>query len=666
MTHTIRNDLVSYSMDDRGLVVSVFNRRTGREYCAAPGEPFRLIYQKGSFYERSANAIDQPAPVICVSGDEMTVFYPSLRHRDGETVAVSLRFTYRLSGETLTEQAVIRNEDDAVAAELQTTPLAGLGSLSGDPEKDTLLVPTRLGYRIPDPYHTDFFRHSPEFKKKYERPDYDHSDLDCPYPGASSMQWFSLYNEKEGLYIGNHDPGHRIICMHTERRRADDTLRLGVIHYPFLEKGEEYETPPLVCKMLDGDWHEGAKTYRLWMTGSCGWKAPVRPEWAQEFQGWLRCIFRTQSGEYNFRFTDIPRMFDQVQKYGLNTLFILGWPRGGFGRLRPDYYVDEDQKADLLRGIDYVHSKGGRVILYVSYHAVDRKSEYYLKENGEAVLMRDYYGDYVRFSETYARDATYRKVLNNPRSQYCTCCGSDQWHEKMVKSADTCLSLGADGVLYDLGGTKPLFCFAPGHDHRKANESRASKARRYRDLRANIKSKGEQKAILEEHCIDIYAQHMDLVQPPVFAPRSNYMPEMFRYTFPEVLMTNRNNAMDEEGMFDNVNYSFVFDLAYDLSIFRCCGLPDDIPNYCAYMAKVVALRQKYRRYFREGRFVDEEGFSASKPVFFRKAYRAPDGALGLAVWNDSDRKDTVVFTNAATGKSVSVTLEKDEVTFVEL
>ena len=100
--------------------------------------------------------------------------------------------------------------------------------------------------------------------------------------------------------------------------------------------------------------------------------------------------------------------------------------------------------------------------MYVSYHAVDRKSEYFTKEGGEATLMKDLYGDYVRYSETYAVDATYRKLMNMPRSQYCTCSGSDMWQEKMKKSADYCLDLGADGVLYDLGGTKPLFCFAEG------------------------------------------------------------------------------------------------------------------------------------------------------------------------------------------------------------
>ena len=664
MFYTLENDILRYSLDARGFVRSVFNKRTNYECCKAPGELFRLLYKFEDFEERTVNAEDQNPPLITVCENTMQVVYPTLLTPNGEQ-PIRLVFTLTLTGEQLQVVSDIENGSILEVRELQTTALAGILGLSDQPQKETLLIPHCLGRKIANPYKADFFKFSTLFKKKYERPDNRHSDMDVPYPGYSSMQWYSLYNDSQSIYVGNHDKNHLIICQHIERRTADGTLRLGICQYPFLKQGESFRTPPIVYALLPGDWHLGAKLYRRWMEEDYGWKAPERPRWAMEFDGWLRCIFRVQSGEFNFRFADIPRMFDEVQAAGLNTLFVLGWPQGGFGRLRPDYWLDPRYAEDFKKGVEYVHSKGGKLFMYVSYFAVDEDSKFFREEGGAATLMKDIWGRWSRFSETYAVDGTYRKLLNTPRDQLCTCSGSDLWQEKMKKSADYCLDLGADGVLYDLGGYRPLFCCAEGHDHKKPNQARASKANRYKELRANIKAKGD-RIIMEEHCIDIYSQHMDLVQPPTFQPRGNWMPEMFKYTFPEVRMTNRNNALDEENYLDSCNYSFVYNLAFDLSIFRCSGLPSDIPNYTAYMKQIIDLRKENSKFFHYGNFVDEDGFACDKKVFCQKAYVAPDGSLGVAVWNYSDRDDTATYTNTATGNAVTVTLKKDAVCFITL
>ncbi len=377
MPFTLESKDMIFSLDEKGLTRSIFNKRTGREYVKTPGEPFRLIFAEGDYWERSVDSIDQAPPFIKVEGDTMEAYYPYVS-KEGKTLDISLRFTYKIENEFLRVSCRIENNSDALVPEVLITPFAGIGGISDEPSKETLIVPRRTGYRIPDPYKADFFRHTVQFKRKYERPDQRHSDFDVPYPGFGCMQWFSLYCEKEGIYVANHDLRHRTICLHTERRTSDDTLRLGIAHYPFLNKGESYDTPEGVYALLDGDWHEGAKIYRRWMNEEYGYVPPAIPEWAKDFEGWSRVIFRTQSGEYNYHFSDIPALFDAAKAAGLDTIFILGWPKGGFGRLRPDYYVDESQREDLLRGIKYVHDAGGRVIMYVSYHAVDRFSKYYL------------------------------------------------------------------------------------------------------------------------------------------------------------------------------------------------------------------------------------------------------------------------------------------------
>lgn len=665
MQYTLKNQLISYSLNASGYICSVRNLRTGHEYCTAPGELFRLLYKIEDFEERTVDAADQSPPQIAAAESEIKIVYPCLKTKDG-IQQIRLEFTITLTDDTMYVVSHIENNSDVEVMELQTTALAGIGTLGANPAEDKLIVPMALGKQIINPYATDFFKFSTLFKKKYERPDHIHSDLDMPYPGYSCMQWFALCNEKESIYVGNQDVNHLIISQHVERRVADNTLRMGICQYPFLKSGESFTTPAIAYAFLEGDWHTCSKYYRKWMDDVYGWQIPQRPKWAQEFEGWLRCIFRVQSGEYNFRFSEIPRMFDEVQAAGLNTLFVLGWPQGGFGRLRPDYWLDPRYIEDFKKGVDYVHAKGGKLFMYVSYFAVDEASKYFREEDGAKTLMTDIWGRWSRFSETYAVDGTYRKLINTPRDQLCTCSGSDMWHEKMKKSADYCLEMGADGVLYDLGGYRPLFCCSEGHDHKKPNEARASKAARYADLRQNIKDKGD-KAILMEFVVDIYSQHMDIAQGSLFAPhKKELLPEVFRYTFPEVLMTNRNNALDEVDYLDHCNYSFLMNLAFDLSIFRCSGLPSDIPNYTAYMKEIIDLRKEHSKFFHYGKFVDEDGFHCDKRVFSQKAYVATDGSLGVAVWNSSGQLDTVTYTNDVTGNAVTVTLEKDAVCFIEL
>lgn len=669
MNYSLKSKALTYTLDENARVRSIYNERLGHEYCHIPGELFRLLYQYGDYEERSINAAEQDAPEIVTDGRRMCVTYRTLNSRDG-VLNIHLQFELTLNGNVLNIVSRIQNESDVQVMELQTTAFSGIRALNGDCKKDSLIITTPMGQRIHDPVHTDFFRYSPLVSRKYDRPDYRHSDLDIPYPGFSSMQWFCLCNDQETIYVGNHDTKHRIISMHIERKNSEEALRMGICQYPFLKKGESYETPPVVYALLDGDWHCAARFYRKWMDEDYGWKAPDRPQWMREFHGFLRCIFRTQTGEYNFRFTDIPWMFDEVQEMGLNTLYIMGWPKAGFGHYRPDFYVDPEQEDDLRKGIQYVHSKGGKVVLFVSYLAVDKQSRYYREENGEAVLVKDLWGEGVTFRETYSTDGTFRKMMNLEHAQYCTCSGSDRWHEKMLHTADTVFDYGADAILYDLGGYRPLFCTAEGHDHRRPNEARSSKARRYASLRANVKAKGMDKAILQEHCVDIYAQHMDLVQPTQnrsYVPSNpDIMPEVYRYAFPETAMTNRGMGYDEEDMVNNSNYTFMYGLSFDFSIFRCCGTFKDIPNYAAYARKIIALREKYKKYLCYGTFIDEDGFTHTTNAFRQKSYRSKDGRLGIAVWNASGRTNTDTYTNPENGCSQTVTLEKDTVAFIEL
>jgi hypothetical protein len=637
--YTLQGKTMRYVLNELGQVVSVYNKLTCHEYVYQPGDLWKLIYQEG---ERTEIPVVSTGQSFSVNLDQtenkepfLCLTYDGLRG-DGRDLQVRLVMTFILSDEALSVYAELVNNDPSPMMELQLTAVSGVRSLSGDHTKDAIAWPVDLGRRIPDPAYSDLSVYAGF--RKYERHDQYHTDLNGLYPGRLSMQWYDWYNEGEGLYVGSHDPSHQSTCLHVERDVKQNILRMGVVRYPMLNQGERWQSAPLVYAVHTGDWHAGARIYRNWIENGGGWHTPDQPEWMLKFKGWLRVILKQHHMELNWDYSQVPALYDEAAASGLDTIFLLGWERGGFARLWPDYVVDERMggEAGLRAAIDIVHAKGGKVILFLSYALIDRDSEYYKNGPGRNATIKSLWGDEIPFAETYCGEGTWRKLGNPAMPMYLSCAGSPDWQEKMIDSARYCLDLGADGVLYDIGGITPYFCYDEGHTHAKPSHSCSDKARRYGELHDYIRSRGDDKAIMMEHNIDVFAQHMDLSQGGTTRPGPMELIELYRYTFPELIMTNRNVAHDEVNYRENANYSFVYGLRFDMSIYRCCGSLSDLPNYAAYLKELNDLRAQYQDFLLKGRFIDQEGFCLDNTAIVAKGYKADDGRVAVALWNRSD------------------------------
>ena len=662
---TINGTNFVYTLDSTGLVSSFYSKLTKHEYVSLRSPIWRMIISTPERPERPVFAAEQSCRLL---PDESAVIYDFLLS-EGERLDIRLRINFYERRGGLSVTAELTNNSPYTVSEFMLAPVSGVRSLAGDPTADSLVWPNGEGHRVPNPSNSDLSVYAGF--RKYERHDYLHTDLDRLYPGSASMQWYSLTNDNESIYCASEDTTGQTVCLHIERTVATNSLSLGFVRYPFLEPGESVVLPPLAFIPLDNDWHAGARLYREWLDESGYWKAPVIPDWMRRFEGWLRVILKPHHLEINWPYSKIPELFDEAQAYGLDTIFLLGWEKGGFARMWPDYIPDESgQKnslgdvSELKAGIDYVHSRGGHVAMFLSYYLIDTESEFW-RGGGERAAVKNLWGKPIPFAETYCGEGTWRKLGAPPMPMYAACSGSDMWQEKMLESAKTCLDLGADAVLYDIGGMTPYFCFAEGHDHTKPSMACASKAGRYNELRKFVKSYGADRAIYMEHNVDIFGQSMDLAHSGCSRPRSQvHFPELYRYTFPELNMTNRELGQDDTNYLDNVNYTYVMGFSFDMTIFRCCGSLRDVPKYAAYMKKLLAIRQKYEKYFHFGRFVDTDGFTLSGDTagIVAKSYAADDGTLGVALWNSAkvEREFTVDFGNA----EKSIKLAADEAGFV--
>ncbi|NLO83186.1 MAG: hypothetical protein GX094_09045 [Clostridiales bacterium] len=636
--YTLKGDHLKFTVDKLGNVASFYNFLTKHEYIHIPGVLWRIIYKEGERMEIPIYSTGQRfvAQIDTSSADQqtLTIVYEGLQG-DDRVIDISLTLRFVMDVDRLTVKSFIDNREEIEIMEFQLFAASGIRSLSGNPEQDAIAWPQDLGRRIPHPALTDLSKYAGF--RKYERRDEIHTALSELYPGRLSMQWYDLYNENEGIYVGAHNASHQTVCLHVERDTKTNIIRLGVIQYPIIKKGEKWESEPVVYAPHSGDWHAGAKIYREWIE-STGWKPPKQPEWIRQFKGWLRVILKQHHGEVNWDYSQIPLLYDEAAESGIDTIFLLGWEKGGFARMWPDYIVDERMggEEELRKAIDYVHSRGGRVVLFLSYALIDRQSEFYKSGKGEEATIKSLWGTEIPFSETYCGEGTWRKKGSPPMPMFLACSGSTVWQEKMLESARYCLDLGVDGVLYDLGGITPYFCYDDRHEHKKPNYSCATKDLKYKALHDYVRSRGSDKAIMMEHNIDIFAQHMDISQGSTTKPNPNNLLELYRYTFPELIMTNRECGQDEENYKQLANYSFVYGLRYDMTIFRCCGTLSDIPNYAAYLKHINEIRSKYSDYLLKGRFTDNEGFTLDNTIVVAKSYRAEDGSMAVALWNPSD------------------------------
>ncbi len=678
--YSLKGKSLCYSLDEHGRCASFKNRLTGHEYIHTPGEVWKLIYAiHGTERAEVPVWADRQQFSVSATASEITLTYDGLIGEENQRIDAGLTLHFRMTDSGLQVSADLVNRDPAVQlAELQITPVSGARSLTGQPANDYIAWPRDLGRRVRNPAYADLSAYAGF--RKYERHDQFHTDMDALYQdGKASMQWYDWYNREEGLYCGSEDTTRQALGLHIERDVALNVLRFGFIRYPMLEAGEAWSGQAMSFFPHEGDWHAGARYYRDWMNRKGGFVPPERPQWSQDFTGWLRLIFKQHHGEINWDYSMIPALYDELEAAGLKTLYILGWEQGGFARLWPDFVPDERMggAAKLREGIEYVHRKGGKVLLFLSYALIDHQSDFCRNQGGDQATIKSIWNEDIPFAETYCGEGTYRKICNPAMPMYLACPGAPLWQKKMKEAAQICLELGADGVLYDIGGWKPYFCYAQGHTHQKPSHSHESKAANYADLRAYVKSFGDEKIILMEHNVDIYGQSMDISQGsatlpdarlltpetagnPLDAGNDTMLLEMYRYTFPELVMTNRECGEDETHYKALAGYSFLLGLRFDMTIYRCCGSLKDIPHYAAYLKELVGLYQTYSDYILRGTFVDTEGFSGSNPLVFAKGWRSAAGKLAVTLWNPTGCDQQIILTKegATEGKTVLVPAEK--------
>ena len=617
--YVLKSDKVQLSISKKGELVELRNLTTGHNY-ASGGYLWRMYYDSHDEQEIEIIGGEQSPKAAC-DGKAVTLTYNKLNVR-GEMIDVQLRLTITVEGENVRFASEVKNNiEHTVIRELQY-PLVRNTQLPSDHK---MILSQNGGNMYENPMQIIMTKSN---KIPYRTPAQIFRQYDCLYGASASMNCYILAGEQQGLYVGSHDPliqdtwhGLRI---YADKDGKFTEPEFGLFKYPQCFAGETWSNDSNILSPYSGTWHKAADKYGKWVRATW-WDHHEAPQWIREMKSWQRIIFKHQYGNYLYKYTDL---YGRMQKAGesvdADAVFAFGWWKEGMDRGNPAYTPDDTQGGDegWRKAIAKFKKSGQKLIMYYNGQLIDTESEFYKSGEGKRISYKSPSGteiaDQYRFSGMGSWLAEYQAVtfvMADTRHQV--------WRDKLIEMADRAHRNGANAVFYDQLGQ----CFQQKRPWDTSREFSVPNNRLIYDkgqtlkyLRDYLVSKYEPEfGFGTEQLSDYTAQWVDFVHITGIRHGKENFSELFRYTFPEIIFTDRN-IRDDTDVERRVNMTLLKGLLNDIEIYRCRGLIDETPTYQAYLAKVNAIRNKYTDCLMLGTFRDVFGFENTNKAVQAKAF----------------------------------------------
>ena len=621
-TYTIRNNNIEFSVDGKGNLLILKNTQTGQNY--ASGKPMWRLYFDRTDEKDIEVLASENQPVINQSDDHITVTYNDIKSR-GKNVNFGLTLKIVLEKDELRfSSEITNNEMHTIVRELQY-PLIGNCVV---PPDHKLLTTMRGGHVYGKP--VDDILAVPH---SYMGPDQKFRQMDIKYPIGVSANCFALIGENQGLYFGSHDAtfqttGHGL-RVYPDENGDFDQFEAGLYKYPNCMAGETWCNDANVVVPYSGDWHRTSSIYRAW--ANIWWEHREEPLWVKRMLGFQRVILKHQYGETLFPYTDFAtRIKDAGESVGINVAFPFGWWSTGMDNGYPDCYykTDASQGGDPAwkKAVSDYKKDGGKVLMYFNGKLIDTESEYYRNGDGKEVCLKNNSG--IPFFEDYrfSGPGTFTGYYNE-RSFVVADPKNEKWRQKLVDMADRAIELGANSVFYDQLGYAEKICNWDVSKEFPVPDLCiiAGKAGALKKIHDYIDTKDKDFAIGTEHITDVTSQYVDYVHGLynlgswTIKGNTNFI-DWFRYTFPEVILAERDIDGVELNIEWLVNRSFLLGLRTNLQTFRLRGLVTDLPHHQQYLATANQLRMKYCSLLLEGTYRDTEGFKTDNKSVEARSY----------------------------------------------
>jgi hypothetical protein len=309
-------------------------------------------------------------------------------------------------------------------------------------------------------------------------------------------------------------------------------------------------------------------------------------------------------------------------------------------------------RKELEAAIKRAQERGIRIIIYANGKIMDTSTDFY-EYNGFQTIVGDV--NMRPNIQYYHKQKTSTPVIF---AQACT--GSDVWRRTMYELGVQAAKLGADGILYDQVGIMGIsLCYSENHDHRPGMSDARNRVQMIEEARNRAREFNPEFIVMTEGTNDAVMRRIDYHHGCGVgsAPSATGFPALFRYTFPELIKTQRNpNPMITR---TDANFAAIYGLRHEME----SRYPADVEyllkgtlptpasysnvNYPPNLGKMNLLPQKEAAkyvhtlvefekdnsdYFWTGKFIDEEGIEATGDNILAKGF-VNGNKIGVVVWN---------------------------------
>ncbi|MBR1705715.1 MAG: hypothetical protein IJ721_02870 [Bacteroidales bacterium] len=563
---------------------------------ALPGEFWRLILDDGQRREIPVSSYAQKG-MVTAGKDHLVIRYDSLVSEQGGTYPIRFTVSVEKDGGLLKFSSSVDNRSAGVRVNEVFCPMADFTSLGSDKSQDVLYMPQGPGRRDVNPWAVMEGKTG-----AYYSHDERETFMNLIYPRAS-MGWYGLEAGNRFLYMARYDPQMRYCFLSVRHRIHEDNLMFTVDHFPMARPGERLDVPPVVVGLLEGDWRDGARTYRAWAEQT--FYTPVeKAPWVKDLTGWQRIIMRSQYGEDYYKPEDLPAMYEAGAKYGIHTLFLFAWWKEGMDRGYP-YYEEAYPGAfqDLADNIRKVQEMGGRIILECNCHFLDPSTDYYEKF-GKDVVILDINGQEIRKGFVYNGRGEFRETFGHVTFPL-VCSGTRRWRDQLLGQLSMMGGFGADCVFADCFGFCPYQpCFNDAHEHGARVDEEWIYHRRFFSDAVDY-CQGADKVLGTEGVTDIAGAYCQFLHGNInadFHTKTNAYPALFCYTFPEIIQTERN-IYSSEGDFDRqFRNALTMGMRLDAQLWVCRADISKDPKYAEMVGWYTSTMNRWGAYFYDGRF----------------------------------------------------------------
>ncbi|MDD3926569.1 MAG: DUF6259 domain-containing protein, partial [bacterium] len=382
------------------------------------------------------------------------------RESESDTVDVEVAVTLRRDDPFAYWKSSMKNNSSCWTLWQWTLPLAGNVHRDGaDRHNDNLIVPEGgWGAYLSQPAEGLF----QGWNQK----------LQAMYPSFMwPMQFLAFDNDKQGLYIGFHDPEAHPKLLNMEA--VDGNLNISVDHFPenMTQAQPDFSLEHIVTGVFQGDWYDASGIYRDWALkqkwtrkGNIADRSDI-PEWMREIVLWWCLSSGKDTGSLSL--PSEPPIEDTAdlacrlhERFPYRTgIHWYNWGENLFNTDFPDFLP---AKPGFREEVERLRERGVTVMPYINARLADPNSPSWHEDGMEEHSAK-------RSSPRCIPEIMHNYIEKYPNDQLMVpmCSHTAYWQDKILDVIRNIRrETGVDAIYLDqvAAGAPPL-CFDASHGH---------------------------------------------------------------------------------------------------------------------------------------------------------------------------------------------------------